>query len=57
MTRTEAMQELADAAGDDKAQEKAKNQMAWSIMGVVIGLAGLSVVYAVDTLLWGRSGL
>jgi len=45
------------AAGDDKAQEKAKNQMAWSIMGVVIGLAGLIVVYAVDTLLWGRSGL
>ena len=45
------------AAGDDKAQEKAKNQMTWSIMGVVIGLAGLIVVYAVDTFLRGTSGL
>lgn len=44
------------AAGDDKAQEKAKNQMTWSIMGVVIGLAGLVVVYAVDALLRGTSG-
>jgi hypothetical protein len=41
------------AAGDDKAQEKAKNQMTWSIMGVVIGLVGLIVVYAVDSLLRG----
>jgi hypothetical protein len=44
------------AAGDDKAQEKAKNQMTWSIMGVVIGLIGLIVVYAVDALLRGTSG-
>ena len=29
------------SAGDDKAQEKAKKQMTWSIMGVVIGLIGL----------------
>lgn len=42
------------AAGDDKAQEKAKNQMTWSIMGVVIGLVGLIVVYAVDSLLNAR---
>ncbi|MCX6766801.1 MAG: hypothetical protein NT170_03425 [Candidatus Moranbacteria bacterium] len=41
------------AAGDDKAQEKAKNQMTWSIMGVVIGLVGLVVIYAVDSLLRG----
>jgi hypothetical protein len=41
------------AAGDDKAQEKAKNQMTWSIMGVVIGLVGLIIVYAVDSLLRG----
>ena len=43
------------AAGDDKSQEKAKNQMTWSIMGVVIGLAGLIVVYAVDALLRGTT--
>lgn len=44
------------SAGDDKAQEKAKNQMTWSIMGVVIGLVGLIVIYAVDALLRGTSG-
>ena len=43
------------AAGDDKSQEKAKNQMTWSIMGVVIGLAGLIVIYAVDALLRGTT--
>jgi len=42
--------------GDDKRQEKAKNQMTWSIMGVMIGLVGLVVVYAVDALLRGTSG-
>src|SRR3990172_1452255 len=36
------------AAGDDTQQEKAKKQMQWSILGVIIGLAGLVVVYAVD---------
>jgi hypothetical protein len=41
------------SAGDDKAQEKAKNQMTWSIMGVVVGLVGLVVIYAVDSLLRG----
>lgn len=44
------------AAGDDKAQEKAKKQMTWSIMGVVIGLVGLVVIYAVDMLLNGGGG-
>ena len=44
------------AAGDEKQQEKAKNQMTWSIMGVVVGLVGLIVVYAVDALLRGTSG-
>ncbi len=39
------------SAGDDKQQEKAKNQMKWSILGVVIGLVGLVVIYAVDMLL------
>ncbi|MFA6285015.1 MAG: pilin [Parcubacteria group bacterium] len=41
------------SAGDDKAQEKAKKQMTWSIMGVVIGLIGLVVITAVDLLLGG----
>lgn len=43
------------AAGDDKAQEKAKKQMQWSIAGVVIGLAGVVVIYAVDALLRATS--
>jgi len=41
------------AAGDDKVEEKAKKQMMWSITGVVIGLVGLVVIYAVDRLLKG----
>ncbi len=41
------------SAGDDKAQEKAKKQMTWSIMGVVIGLIGLVVITAVDLILGG----
>ena len=44
------------SAGDDKQQEKAKKQMQWSIIGVVIGLVGLVVVYAVDLLLRGTTG-
>jgi hypothetical protein len=44
------------AAGDDTAQEKAKKQMTWSIMGVIIGLLGLVIIYAVDALLRGTSG-
>lgn len=39
------------SAGDDKAQEKAKKQMTWSIIGVVIGLSGLVVITAIDYLL------
>jgi hypothetical protein len=41
------------AAGDDKVEEKAKKQMMWSITGVVIGLVGLVVIYAVNALLKG----
>jgi hypothetical protein len=41
------------SAGDDKAQEKAKKQMTWSITGVIIGLIGLVVIYAVDMFLNG----
>lgn len=43
------------ASGDDRAQEKAKKQMQWSIIGVVIGLIGLVIVYAVDALLRGSN--
>jgi hypothetical protein len=43
------------SAGDDTAQEKAKKQMTWSIIGVVIGLIGLVVIYAVDMFLRGGS--
>lgn len=41
------------AAGDDKAQEKAKKQMTWSIVGVVIGLSGLVVITAINLILSG----
>jgi hypothetical protein len=39
------------AAGNDDMQEKAKNQMMWSIVGVIVGLVGLVVIYAVDNML------
>ncbi|MDI6777790.1 MAG: hypothetical protein QMD77_01215 [Patescibacteria group bacterium] len=41
------------AAGDEKSQEKAKRQMQYSIMGVIVGLVGLVVIMAVDRLLRG----
>ena len=43
------------AAGDEDAQEKAKKQMTWSIVGVVVGLVGLVIIYAVDAFLNGAS--
>jgi hypothetical protein len=43
------------SAGDDKQQEKAKSQLQWSIVGVAVGLIGLIVIYAVDSLLRGSS--
>jgi magnesium-transporting ATPase (P-type) len=42
------------SAGNDKQQEKAKNQMMWSIIGVVVGLAGYIIVKSVDS--WLRGG-
>lgn len=39
------------SAGDDDQQEKAKNQMMWSIIGVIVGLVGFVVLYAVTTML------
>lgn len=43
------------AAGDEAAQEKAKKQMTWSILGVVVGLIGVVIVFAVDALLNGST--
>ena len=45
------------AMGDDKQQEKAKKQMTWSIIGVVIGLSGYIVIKAVDAWLKGSSSV
>lgn len=41
------------SAGDEDSQKKAKNQMRWSIIGVIIGLAGLVAITAIDRLLRG----
>lgn len=43
------------AAGDEAQQKKAKAQMTWSIMGVLVALAGWVVVTAVQALLGGGS--
>ncbi len=43
------------AAGDEAQQKKAKAQMTWSIMGVLVALAGWVVVTAVQALLSGSS--
>ena len=43
------------SAGDEDQQEKAKNQMFWSITGVIVGLVGLVVLYAVHKMLSGSS--
>ena len=39
------------SAGDEDAQERAKRAMIYSITGVIVGLAGLVVIYAVGNLL------
>jgi magnesium-transporting ATPase (P-type) len=41
------------ATGNDDMQKKAKNQMTWSILGVIIGLSGYVVIKAVDSWLKG----
>ncbi len=43
------------AAGDEKQQEKAKKAMYYSITGVIVGLVGLVVVYAVQRLLGAQT--
>lgn len=44
------------AVGDEKEMDKAKKQMQWSIIGVVVGIMGLVIIMAVDQMLRG-SGL
>lgn len=44
------------SAGDETAQERAKNAMIYSITGVLVGLAGLVVIYAIDFFLGGSAG-
>jgi cytochrome bd-type quinol oxidase subunit 2 len=45
------------AAGDEDTQERAKRAMYYSIIGVIVGLVGLVVVYAVNALLNASSGI
>ncbi len=42
------------SGGDDAAMKKAKSQMQWSIIGVVVGLVGYIVIYAIDSALRGN---
>jgi glucose uptake protein GlcU len=44
------------AAGDEKRQETAKRAMYYSIIGVIVGLVGLVILYAVQNLLKGSGG-
>jgi hypothetical protein len=44
------------AAGDEKRQESAKRAMYYSIIGVIVGLVGLVILYAVQKMLGGQSG-
>ena len=41
------------SAGDEDTQARAKRAMMYSITGVIVGLAGLVVIYAVDMFLRG----
>ena len=43
------------SAGDEDPQERAKRAMIYSITGVLVGLAGLVVIYAVNYLYMGSS--
>ncbi len=43
------------AAGNDEQITKAKSAMKWSIVGVIVGLGGLVIVWAVDRALRGWS--
>ncbi len=41
------------SAGDQDASKRAKTYMTYSIYGVIIGLAGLVIITAIDAVLWG----
>jgi len=43
------------AAGDEDQQKKAKKAMYYSITGVIVGLIGLVVIYAVQKMLGAQS--
>jgi len=43
------------SSGDEDTQERAKRAMIYSITGVLVGLAGLIVIYAVNYLFMGSS--
>ncbi|PIU77745.1 MAG: hypothetical protein COS72_04480 [Candidatus Moranbacteria bacterium CG06_land_8_20_14_3_00_43_56] len=43
------------AAGDEEQQKKAKKAMYYSITGVIVGLIGLVVIYAVQKMLGAQS--
>ena len=43
------------SAGDEDAQERAKRAMVYSITGVIVGLSGLVILYAVQQLLGGQT--
>jgi len=43
------------SAGDEDAQERAKRAMIYSITGVIVGLVGVVVIYAVGNLLSGQT--
>jgi hypothetical protein len=42
------------SGGDDTAMKKAKNQMQWSIIGVIVGLLGYVIIVALDAALRGN---
>lgn len=44
------------AAGDETQIEKAKKAMMWSIVGIVVGLAGFVIIQAINTALDPGSG-
>lgn len=44
------------SSGNEDMQEQAKRAMTYSITGVIVGLAGLVVIYAVDYFLRGSMG-
>jgi hypothetical protein len=43
------------SAGDEKMQERAKRTMYYAIIGVIVGLAGLTIIYAIQKVLGGST--